>query len=351
MIPNISGPRAAATPQDAGVAHQPRHRADPHDRRGRAGRGRDRAQHVRSRGRLDPGLLPLQQPRHTSRTRQRSSRPPTAIDYTFNWFYTDDRDIAYFSSGRLPRASLGHRHRHAPLGRQEVRPAGLAQRRQARATDQPADGLPRELEQQARARLRRSDDKWADGSVHRSQALSDRCASGDRCRQGRGGPSWPASSRTPQPRTYERRRSCRSCSRCSVTIPRPRARSLLSAWLATVPTASTASARAYAHQAAIRIFDSWWEDGEKSVAYDFVRRLGPLARALPQPSTITHAAVAVRRGSARLGTATSTRSCASCLGRTVRRLSRTTAARSGPCRTTCGTSARARSQRVPPTRE
>ena len=25
-----------------------------------------------------------------------------AIDYTFNWFYVDDRDIAYYSSGRLP---------------------------------------------------------------------------------------------------------------------------------------------------------------------------------------------------------------------------------------------------------
>ena len=30
-----------------------------------------------------------------------------AIDYTFNWFYADDRDIAYFCSGLLPRRAAG----------------------------------------------------------------------------------------------------------------------------------------------------------------------------------------------------------------------------------------------------
>jgi acyl-homoserine lactone acylase PvdQ len=32
----------------------------------------------------------------------------SAIDYTFNWFYTDSRDIAYFSSGLLPNRATGY---------------------------------------------------------------------------------------------------------------------------------------------------------------------------------------------------------------------------------------------------
>ena len=34
-------------------------------------------------------------------------RAAGALDYTFNWFYADNRDIAYFSSGRLPRRAAG----------------------------------------------------------------------------------------------------------------------------------------------------------------------------------------------------------------------------------------------------
>ena len=40
---------------------------------------------------------------------------------------------------------------------------------------------------------------------------------------------------------------------------------------------------AYEHQAAIALFDSWWEDGSQSVAYDALAgRLGPLVHQLPQ---------------------------------------------------------------------
>ena len=62
------------------------------------------------------------------------------------------------------------------------------------------------------------------------------------------------------------------------------ARSLLTRWL------KSGAARvdrdrdgAYEHQAAIALFDSWWEDGSQSVAYDAMGgRLGPLVRQLPQ---------------------------------------------------------------------
>ena len=29
------------------------------------------------------------------------------VEFTFNWFYADDRDIAMYSSGRLPLRSAG----------------------------------------------------------------------------------------------------------------------------------------------------------------------------------------------------------------------------------------------------
>ena len=41
---------------------------------------------------------------HDAASFQRSA---SAIDYTFNWFYTDSRDISYYSSGLLPRRAKG----------------------------------------------------------------------------------------------------------------------------------------------------------------------------------------------------------------------------------------------------
>ena len=65
-----------------------------------------------------------------------------AIDYTFNWFYVDDRDIAYYSSGRLPLRAEGTDPHLPALGRRPVRLAGLARHRRPPAAGQPALGLP-----------------------------------------------------------------------------------------------------------------------------------------------------------------------------------------------------------------
>ena len=35
------------------------------------------------------------------------------VEFSFNWFYADDRDIAMFSSGRLPDPRGGHRSRRS----------------------------------------------------------------------------------------------------------------------------------------------------------------------------------------------------------------------------------------------
>jgi hypothetical protein len=62
------------------------------------------------------------------------------------------------------------------------------------------------------------------------------------------------------------------------------ARALLSEWLdAGAPRADRDRNGSYEYQAAIALFDSWWEDGSSSVAYDVMSpRLGSLTRQLPQ---------------------------------------------------------------------
>ena len=88
------------------------------------------------------------------------------VQYTFNWFYTDDKHIAYFNSGLNPVRAGRHRSAVPDLG--EVPVARLPRRRRddpgepdrdpdpaegASAGDRP--GVPHELEQQAGAGLQR----------------------------------------------------------------------------------------------------------------------------------------------------------------------------------------------------
>ena len=83
------------------------------------------------------------------------------INFTFNWFYADDRDIGYFNSGDNPVRAAGRRPRPSQLGHRRVRLAGLGDDLQdgrlhalrgAPAGRQP--GLHHLLEQQAGAGLR-----------------------------------------------------------------------------------------------------------------------------------------------------------------------------------------------------
>ena len=50
------------------------------------------------------GFARLNNPRLRARRDELPEGRVSAIDYTFNWFYADDQDIAYYSSGLLPIA-------------------------------------------------------------------------------------------------------------------------------------------------------------------------------------------------------------------------------------------------------
>ncbi|MEJ7634005.1 penicillin acylase family protein [Aeromicrobium sp.] len=208
------------------------------------------------------------------------------IDYTFNWFYADDRDIAFFSSGRLPLRAEGTDTDMPRWSGKKYDPTGwLSAARHVQQTN-PSTGYLASWNNKPARDFAAADDKWSDGSVHRSQALSRRVtkaiAAGKIGRAQLAGMVQDAA-------TEDVRAKELLPVLLKVLGDDPKttkARSLLSAWLASgahrVDYDRTGS---YAHQAAIRIFDTWWEDGDKSLAYDFVTpSLGvDLARALPQP--------------------------------------------------------------------
>ena len=93
------------------------------------------------------------------------------IEFTFNWFYADNEEVAMFSSGRIPR-----RHPQVDLGqptkgtgkydwrgflRQDEHPQGTA----------PADGTIVNWNNKPARGWQAADDQWSYGSVHRNDLL------------------------------------------------------------------------------------------------------------------------------------------------------------------------------------
>ncbi len=208
------------------------------------------------------------------------------IDYTFNWFYTDDQDIAFYSSGRLPQRAAGTDTDLPRWGDATFDWNGwLPFDGHVREVNPPTGYLASWNNKPARD-FAAADDKWADGPVHRSLALTRRAESAIGT-----GPVSRAqlASIVEDAATEDVRAETLLPELLDVIGDDPataQARELLSAWK------DDGSHRVdhdpdgkYAHEAAIRIFDTWWEDGDEALAYDFAAGgLGDdLARALPQP--------------------------------------------------------------------
>ncbi len=97
----------------------------------------------------------------------------SAIDYTFNWFYADDRDISYYSSGLLPVRADGvdydlPRWGDARYDWQGWLPFG----RHPRQTN-PDSGYLVSWNNKTAPGFAAADDIWGYGSVYRSLALED----------------------------------------------------------------------------------------------------------------------------------------------------------------------------------
>ena len=82
-------------------------------------------------------------------------RTMSQVEFTFNWFYADDRDIAMYSSGRLPLRDPAVDPGLPTIGTGRYEWRGFLPARAASPADQSAQRRDRELEQQACGRFRR----------------------------------------------------------------------------------------------------------------------------------------------------------------------------------------------------
>ncbi len=212
-------------------------------------------------------------------------RAASHIDYTFNWFYADDRDISYYSSGLLPvRSKLVDSDLPHWAGPAYDWQGWLSYAGHPQQTD-PERGYLVSWNNKPAPGFGAADDNFSYGSVYRSLALEKRLQ--DQMAQGKldieqlvgvmsGGAT--ADSRA----AYTLPLLLKVIGRDPGTAP---ARRILTAWLADgAERVDRDRDGAYAHESAIALFDDWWEHGTKSVARVVLKgRLGTkLAHALPQ---------------------------------------------------------------------
>ena len=224
----------------------------------------------------DPGFV------HDAKSFQKAA---SDVDYTFNWFYADSEDISYYSSGLLPRRSK----KVEPdlprwAGKQYDWQGWLSDRRHARETN-PKRGYLISWNNKPAPEFSAADDTWGYGSVYRSQALEKRLL-----------PKIRGQKKIDLPGLVGVMAGAATAdSRAAYTLPwllkvigddpaTASARKVLTAWLkAGTPRADRDRNGSYEHQAAIALFDAWWQSGQHSVAYDVLGdRLGDLTRELPQ---------------------------------------------------------------------
>ncbi|MGH3991525.1 MAG: penicillin acylase family protein, partial [Pseudonocardiaceae bacterium] len=104
------------------------------------------------------------------------TRAAAEIDYTFNWFYLDDTDIAYFSSGRLPLRAEGVEPDLPRWGDARYDwPGWLPDTAHPQQTNPPSGQLVSWNNKPAPG-FAAADDQWGHGPVHRSQPLDTRVA-------------------------------------------------------------------------------------------------------------------------------------------------------------------------------
>ena len=224
----------------------------------------------------DPGLV------HSAKSFQKAADD---IDYTFNWFYADSEDISYYSSGLLPKRSkkvepdLPHW-----AGKKYDWKGWLPFKRHARETN-PKRGYLVSWNNKPAPDFSAADDNWSYGAVYRSLALEKRLTAKIRGKRKIDLPGMVgvmAGGATADSRAvYTLKWLLKVIGKDPKTAA---ARALLAQWLkAGAPRADRDRDGAYEYEAAVALFDSWWEDGSHSVAFDVMSgRLGSLTHQLPQ---------------------------------------------------------------------
>ncbi len=212
-------------------------------------------------------------------------RAASNIDFTFNWFYADDRDISFYSSGLLPqRSSKVEPDLPRWAGKPYEWQGFLGFAGHPRETD-PDSGYFVSWNNKPAPGFAAADNGWSYGPVYRSLALEQRLRA-----------AIAAGRRIDLPGlTGVMAGAATADSRAAYTLPlllqatrgddkTRAARRLLTAWVRDgAQRVDQDRDGSYAHQGAIALFDTWWESGRASVAKDVLRgRLGQLVQKLPQ---------------------------------------------------------------------
>jgi acyl-homoserine lactone acylase PvdQ len=98
------------------------------------------------------------------------------VEFPFNWVYADNRDIAYFSSGRLPVRPPGVDLGLPTNGDGEFEWRGFASRKAHPQAIDPAGGVLVNWNNKPASGFASADDNWSFGPLQRVQLLSDALA-------------------------------------------------------------------------------------------------------------------------------------------------------------------------------
>lgn len=199
------------------------------------------------------------------------------IEYTFNWFYIDSRDISFFSSGRLPLRAAGVEPDLPRWGDARYDWQGwLADADHPQQTNPPSGQLVNWNNKPAPG-FAAADGQWGYGPVHRSQPLASRVADASTTAELVAAVQDAATVDTRAERVLPALLGALGDVRDDPLLAE--AVSLLRGWSAHREDRDRDGA--YTDQAAISLFDQWWAGG---VARDVLRgTLGDLVDELPQP--------------------------------------------------------------------
>ncbi|MFP5220525.1 MAG: penicillin acylase family protein [Actinomycetes bacterium] len=216
------------------------------------------------------------------------------VDYTFNWFYADAEDIAYFGSGLLPLRAPGHNPDLPRWGDPRFDWQGTLPDDEHARDLNPAKGFLSSWNNKQAPQFSAADGTWGYGPVYRSLLLDRRLeAAGTVDRAELVGVLADAAvadlrAEVLLPLLLETIGE-------DPTLAEPLA--LLRAWADDPYRVDRDRDGAYSHPAAIALFDEWWESravtdsegdvtvpaGEFSVAKDVLRaELGDLVDVLPK---------------------------------------------------------------------
>ena len=190
-------------------------------------------------------------------------RAASGIQYAFNWYYVDDRDIAYYSSARLPRRASGTDLDLPRWGSARYDWNGFAPFGGHPHVVDPAQGYLANWNNKLAPGFASSSQIWGDGPVYRSLTLSDRIRA--LLRSGRGVTRSDLVGAMIDAGTVDLRGAYVLPWVLKVigTPPDPQdaaAVRLMRAWVAGgAHRVDRDRTGGYAHQAAIDVFDTWWD--------------------------------------------------------------------------------------------